>query len=114
MKTLRQFFALLAVSFSSLAMRLGPVLTILVGVACAVGVLIAMLAMGTGARQQELRGVRDDRVVVAEIGQRPLFGSIPRPDAAAVENLPYIRRDKDGKPIVVLESMIPFEGRRRG
>jgi putative ABC transport system permease protein len=114
MRALRQFLALLAVSLSSLAMRLGPVLTILVGVACAVGVLVAMLAMGTGARQQELSGVRDDRVVVAEIGQRPLFGSIPRPDAAAVENLPYIRRAKDGKPIVVMESMIPFEGRRRG
>lgn len=114
MKALRQFFALLGVSLSSLAMRLGPVLTILVGVACAVGVLVAMLAMGTGARQQETSGVRDDRVVVAEIGQRPLFGSIPRADAAAVENLPYIRRDKDGRPIVVMESMIPFEGRRRG
>jgi putative ABC transport system permease protein len=114
MKALRQFFALLAVSLSSLALRLGPVLTILVGVACAVGVLVAMLAMGTGARQQETSGVRDDRVVVAEIGQRPLFGSIPRQDAAAVENLPYIRRDKHGRPIVVMESMIPFEGRRRG
>jgi putative ABC transport system permease protein len=114
MKALRQFFALLGVSLSSLAMRLGPVLTILVGVACAVGVLVAMLAMGAGARQQELSGVRDDRVVVAEIGQRPLFGSIPRPDAAVVENLPYIRRDKDGRPIVVMESMVPFEGRRRG
>jgi putative ABC transport system permease protein len=114
MKSLRQFFALLGVSLSSLTMRLGPVLTILVGVACAVGVLVAMLAMGTGARRQELSGVRDDRVVVAEIGQRPLFGSIPRPDAAAVENLPHIRRDKDGRPIIVMESMIPFEGRRRG
>lgn len=114
MRALRQFFALLGVSLSSLGMRLGPVLTILVGVACAVGVLVAMLAMGTGARRQEMSGVRDDRVVVAEIGQRPLFGSIPRADAAAVASLPYIRRDTAGRPIVVMESMVPFEGRRRG
>ncbi|MGA7538775.1 MAG: ABC transporter permease [Steroidobacteraceae bacterium] len=114
MKALRQFFALLAVSLSGLAQRKGPTLTIIVGVTCAVGVLVSMLAMGSGARQQEMSGVRDDRVVVAEIGQRPLFGSISREDAAAVENLPYIRRDKDGRPIVVMESMVPISGHRRG
>ena len=114
MKALRQFFALLAVSLSGLALRLGPASTIVVGVACAVGVLVSMLAMGTGARRQEMSSARDDRVVIAEIGQRPLFGSIPRQDAAAIEDLPDIRRDKDGRPVVIMESMIPTEGRRRG
>ena len=89
-------------------------MTIVVGVGCAVGVLVSMLAMGSGARRQEMSGVRDDRVVVAEAGQQPLFGSIPRQDAAAVQDLPYIRRDKDGRPIIVMESMIPVDGRRRG
>jgi putative ABC transport system permease protein len=112
-KALRPFFALLAVSLSGLGQRKGPTLTIIVGVTCAVGVLVAMLAMGTGARRQEMSGVRADRVVVSEIGQRPLAGSIPRPDAAVVENLPYIRRDKDGRPIVVMEAMVPTSGRRR-
>lgn len=114
MKAFRQFLALLAVSLSGVRLRPGPALTIVVGVACAVGVLVSMLAMGSGARRQEMSGVRDDRAVVAEIGQRPLFGSIPRQDAAAVEDLPGIRRDKDGRPIVVMESMIPIQGRRRG
>jgi putative ABC transport system permease protein len=114
MRSLRQFLALLAVSLSGLARRPGPALTIVVGVACAVGVLVSMLAMGSGARRQEMSGARDDRVVVAEIGQRPLFGSISREDAAAVQNLPYIRRDKHGRPIVVMETMIPIEGIRRG
>jgi putative ABC transport system permease protein len=72
-----------------------------------------MLAMGTGARRQEMSNVRDDQVAVAEIGQRPLFGSISREDAAAAQNLPYIRRDKDGRPIVVMESAIPIDVRRR-
>jgi putative ABC transport system permease protein len=72
-----------------------------------------MLAMGAGARRQEMSNVRDDQVAVAEIGQRPLFGSITREDAAAVENLAYIRRDNAGRPIVVMESMIPIEVRRR-
>jgi putative ABC transport system permease protein len=114
MKAARQFFALLAVSLSGLALRPGPALTVVVGVGCAVGVLVSMLAMGSGARRQEMSGVRDDRAVVAELGQRPLFGSITREDAAAVEDSPYIRRDKDGRPIVVMESMMPIESRRRG
>jgi hypothetical protein len=111
MKALRQFFALLAVSLSGLALRPGPALTVVVGVGCAVGVLVSMLAMGSGARRQEMSGVRDDRAVIAELGQRPLFGSIPRQDAAVVQDLPDIRRAKDGRPIVVMESMIPIQGR---
>lgn len=114
MKAFRQFVALLAASLSGLKLRPGPALTVVVGVACAVGVLVSMLAMGRGARRQEMSGVRDDRVVIAEIGQRPLFGSIPRQDAAAVADLPDIRRDEDGRPIVVTESMIPIDGTRRG
>jgi len=113
MKALRQFFALLAVSLSGLALRPGPALTIVVGVGCAVGVLVSMLAMGIGARRQEMSGVRDDRVIVTEIGQQPFFGSITRQDAAAVQDSPYIRRDKDGRPIVVMESMVPIVGQRR-
>jgi putative ABC transport system permease protein len=113
MGAIRQFLALQRVSLSGLVLRRGPVLTIIVGVGCAVGVLVSMLAMGAGARRQEMSGVRDDRVVIAELGQRPLFGSIPRQDAAAVEQLPFIRRDEEGRPIVVLESMIPIDGRRR-
>jgi putative ABC transport system permease protein len=114
MKAFRQFFALLAVSLSALARRPGPALTIIVGVGCAVGVLVSMLAMGSGARQEEMSNARNDRVVVAELGQRPLFGSISAQDAAAVQDLPDIRRDKDGRPIVVQEVMIPINGIRRG
>jgi putative ABC transport system permease protein len=113
MQALRQFFALLAVSLGGLAARPGPALTIIVGTGCAVGVLVSMLAMGTGARRQEMSNVRDDQVAVAEIGQQPLFGSISREDAAAAQNLPYIRRDRDGRPIVVMESVIPIDVRRR-
>jgi len=114
MKILRQFLALLAVSLSGLVRRPGPALTIVVGVACAVGVLVSMLAMGSGARQEEMSNARDDRVVVAELGQRPLFGSISRQDAAAVLDLPDIRRGKDGRPIAVMEVLIPINGIRRG
>jgi len=114
MKAFRQFFALLSLSLSGLLLRPGPALTIIVGVGCAVGVLVSMLAMGSGARRQEMSNVRDDQVAVAELGQRPLFGSVTREDAAAIQDSRYIRRDGDGRPIVVMESMIPIDVRRRG
>lgn len=114
MSGVRQFLALLRAGLSGLALRRGPALTILVGVAAAVGVLVSMLAMGQGARRQEQGDVRADRVVIAGLGQRPLFGSIPRDAAAAVRDLPQIRRDGQGRPIVVMESMTLIDGRRRG
>jgi len=114
MNALRQFLTLLGVGLSGLVARRGPALTLLVGVACAVGVLVSMLAMGSGARRQEMSDVRADRVVITGLGQEPLFGSIPRQEATAVQDFPDIRRDEAGRPIVVMESMIQVDGRRRG
>ena len=57
MTFLRQLLAILAVNLSGATQRLGSVLTIVVGVTCAVGVLVSMLAMGTGAREQQLANV---------------------------------------------------------
>jgi hypothetical protein len=68
MKFLRQLFALLLVNLSGMTQRVGSALTIVVGVTCAVGVLVSMLAMGTGARQQQTANVRPDRVVLTTRG----------------------------------------------
>jgi hypothetical protein len=50
-KFAKQFRALLWVNLAGIPARFGLVLTIVIGVACAVGVLVSMLAMGVGARQ---------------------------------------------------------------
>jgi len=114
MGPIRQLFAILTVSLTGLTRRKGPALTIVTGVACAVGVLVAMLAMGTGARRQEMGNVRPDRVVLVPLGAQGFFGSVPRDEAAAVADLPDIRKGADGKPIVVLESVVQVDGRTRG
>lgn len=114
MSVIRQFFALTGVSLSGLMQRKGPVTTIIVGVTCAVGVLVSMLAMGAGARRQEMSDVRPDRVVLGSLGAQGLASSIPRDEANASHDLPYIRKDADGRPIVVLESLVFMDGRRRG
>src|SRR5678815_3941820 len=113
MKFLRELYALLLVNLSGVAQRLGSALTILVGVTCAVGVLVSMLAMGTGAREQQTGNVRPDRVVLTTRGTVQGQGSITKQEAAVILGLPGVRKDAHGEPIVVFQAMIPIEGQRR-
>jgi putative ABC transport system permease protein len=109
----RQFLAILLVNLSGVTQRKASALTIIIGVACAVGVLVSMLAMGTGAHRQEMGGVRADHVILITSGQRYGQSNISRDEAAAILGLPGIRRGTQGEPVVVFESMVPIEGRRR-
>ena len=109
----RQFLGILRVSLSGVTQRLGSVLTIIIGVACAVGVLVSMLAMGTGARREEMGDVHADGVVVTSIGARGVQSSIPKDQAATVRELPGIIKGSDGAPIVEFQSLVPIEARRR-
>src|SRR3984885_2056618 len=104
----RQFLAILGLNLSSAAQRIGPVLTIVVGVTCAVGVLVSMLAMGAGARRQEMGDVRADHVILITSGERFGQSNISRDEAAAILDLPGIRRGPRGEPVVVFESMVPI------
>jgi putative ABC transport system permease protein len=113
MQFLRQLFALLLVNLSGTTQRVGSALTIVVGVTCAVGVLVSMLAMGTGARQQQTANVRPDRVVLTTRGTVQGQGSITKQEAAVILGLPGVRKDAAGDPIVVFQAMVPIEGRLR-
>jgi putative ABC transport system permease protein len=113
MQFTRQCLGILLVNLSGLRQRIASVLTIIIGVTCAVGVLVSMLAMGTGARQQETSDVRDDRVILSTTGARFGQSNISREEAAAVLSLPGIRRGTQGEPIVETESAVYIEGRRR-
>jgi putative ABC transport system permease protein len=113
MKFFRELLAILRVNLSSVPQRIGSALTILVGVTCAVGVLVSMLAMGTGARAQQIANVRPDRVVLTTTGTRPGQGNISKQEAAVILGLPGVRRTAADVPIVVFQSMVPIEGRRR-
>src|ERR1700688_1992967 len=109
----RQFLAVLLVNLSGITQRIAPVLTIIVGVTCAVGVLVSMLAMGTGARRQEMGNVRADRVILTTAGARVWQSNISRDEAAAILEMPGILRGAHDEPIVVVESEVFIEGRRR-
>jgi len=113
MQFFREIFALLRVNLSGVTQRLGSALTIVVGVTCAVGVLVSMLAIGTGAREQQEANVRPDRAVLTTRGTVQGQGSITKQEAAVILGLPGIRKDAKGEPIVVFQAMVPIEGRRR-
>jgi putative ABC transport system permease protein len=99
---------------AGLPARLGLVLTIVVGVGCAVGVLVSMLAMGVGARREALGNARADRAVVLSIGAlRPFQSSIPKDSVPLVGTLPGIRRNAAGKPIAVPEVIVFVQARDR-
>ncbi len=112
MNFIRQFLGILRVSLSGITQRIASTLTIVIGIACAVGVLVSMLAMGAGARRQEMGDVRDDRIVLSTLGERPGQGNISRAEAAAVLGLPGILKDAKGAPVVVFESLVYIEARR--
>jgi putative ABC transport system permease protein len=92
----------------------GPAITIVIGVSCAVGVLVSMLAMGTGARREALADVRADRVVLTTLGAPSAWqSSITRDVAASIGALPDIHRTADNRPVVLSEVMVEMEARRR-
>jgi len=113
MNFIRQFSGLLRVNLAGATQRLGSVLTIIIGVTCAVGVLVSMLAMEAGARREEMGGVRADRVILRSLGTRSIDGSVPREEATTILDLPGIKKGSNGEPIVVFQTMVPMEGLRR-
>src|SRR5579864_2420496 len=114
MNFLRQSAALLRLNLGGLSARGGSAVTILIGVTCTVGVLVSMLAMGTGARRQALGDVRDDIAVVTSRGSSGLDSSVSRDEATAVADLPGIASGSDGKPLIGHQAIVIIEGHRRG
>jgi putative ABC transport system permease protein len=113
MHEIAQFLGVLRLSMSGALQRMGSVLTIIIGVACAVGVLISMLAMGIGVRREAMGNVRADRVILTSIGARGIQSNIPRDEAVTARDLPGIKKGVNGEPVVVFESLIPIEAGRR-
>jgi putative ABC transport system permease protein len=113
MHFVRQFFGILRVNLSGATQRMGAVLTIIIGIACAVGVLVSMLAMGIGMQRQAMGNVRADRVILSSTGARYIQSSIPRDVAVSARDLPGTKKGIDGAPIVIFTSLIPIEAHGR-
>jgi putative ABC transport system permease protein len=110
----KQLWMLLRMNLLGLPQRLGLVCTIVVGMTCAVGVLVAMLAMGIGARRAAMGNVRLDRASVLSVDAiGPDQSDIPKGLAAQIADLPGIARNASGQPIAVPEVLIFVQARRK-
>ncbi len=111
----KQFWMLLRMSLLSVPQHAGLVCTTVIGVACAVGVLVSMLAMGVGARRQLMGNVRPDRASLLSVGAlQPAQSSIAKDTAVLIEELPGIRRDAKGQPIAVPQVILSTQARAKG
>jgi putative ABC transport system permease protein len=110
----KQFASLLRMNLASIPVRPGLVLTILIGVATAVGVLIAMLAMGAGAQREARGNTRPDRVILRSLGaQGALASSISRDTAVLLRELPGIKRNAQGEPIALGAVLVIIQARNK-
>ena len=104
MNLAKQLWALLRMNLAGIPARLGLVCTIVIGVTCTVGVLVSMLALGVGARRESVGGASPNRAIVTSVdAPSPAQSNITKDDAPQILDLPGIRRNAEGKPIVVFQ-----------
>ena len=114
MNLAKQFWALLRLNLAGIPQRFGLVCTIVIGVACAVGVLVSMLAMGVGARREAMGAVSPNRATLTSVdAPSPAQSSIAQDAASLIRDLPGIRRNTEGKPIVVFQVSVFVQARSR-
>lgn len=112
---LKQVGMLLRMNLLGLPQHLAMVSTTVIGVTCAVGVLVSMLAMGVGARRAAMGNVRPDRASFLSVGALgPEQSNISKDVAVLIGDLPGIRRNSRGQPIAVPEVSVFVLARRRG
>jgi putative ABC transport system permease protein len=114
MDFLKQMGMLLRMNLLGVPQRLGMVCTTVIGVTCATGVLISMLAMGVGARRAAIGNVRPDRASVLSVDAvGPGQSNISKDLAVLIGDLPGIRRNSRGQPIAVPEVSVYVTARRK-
>jgi putative ABC transport system permease protein len=114
MDFLKQLGMLLRMNLLGWPQRLGLVCTTVIGVTCAVGVLVSMLAMGVGARRAAMGNVRPDRASVLSVDAvGPDQSNIPKDVALLIADLPGIRRNASGQPVAEPEVSVFVKARRK-
>ncbi|AWV06228.1 ABC transporter permease [Marilutibacter maris] len=89
------------IGIASLPQRWGASSVIVIGIAGVVGVLVAMLAMGSGFQKTLQQTGRDDTAIVLRGGSQAETNSvIGRDQVPLISGLDGIARDRDGQPLV--------------
>ena len=115
MKILRQIALLLQMSIAGALGRPGSYLVAVICITTVVGVLVAMLSMGTGVQALAVRGARADRALVESSGaQSPFASNINPSDVGTIESIPGVTHGPDDAPLATANSIVPATVERRG
>ena len=111
----RQALAVARTGIATLPQRIGASSVILVGIAGVVGVLVALLAMGTGLAQTlRATGSNDSAIVLRAGATGELASGLTRGEATLVAQAPGIARDAKGVPLVSPELVVVVNLPKRG
>lgn len=110
---MKQTLAVTLANLQSLPARLGPALVVVVGIAAVVGVLVGTQSVLRGFDRMLQGTGRDDRAILVGAGATAeLTSAIPLHVAALARDLPGIRRNEAGRPLVSAELFAVTELRR--
>jgi putative ABC transport system permease protein len=113
-KSLRQIALLLQMSIAAARGRLGSYFVAIISITSVVGVLVAMLSMGTGVQALAVRGARADRAMVETSGAIGEFVSSISPSAVGtIESLPGVKHGPDGEALATANSIVLATVERR-
>ena len=111
----RQTVLVTSVGLRTLGQRLGSVSVIVIGIAGVVGVLVALLAMGSGLSATLQGGGRDDTAIVLRGGSTSEAQSVlVRSDVDAITQEPGVQQDAKGKPLASAELVVAANVRKKG
>jgi putative ABC transport system permease protein len=114
MKVIRQIMLLLQMSLAGARARPGSYFVAVICITAVVGVLVAMLSMGTGVQALAVRGARADRAIVESSGaQSPFASNINPSDVGTIESIPGVRHGSDGAALATANSIVPATVERR-
>jgi putative ABC transport system permease protein len=110
----KQIATLLSIAAAYFLRRPGAALVIVTGIACTVGAFVSMLSMSAGVLRSISEHTDTDRAFVLSSGSMELLSSsIPRPDAAAVEDAPAVARSRNGASMSSRVALVMLQGRTR-
>src|ERR1700761_4719546 len=107
MNSFNQAITVSTLNFKSLPRRFWPSLVIVVGMACVVGVLLAMLSVVEGyVRSEEQAGDPGRAIIIFNGIENESASGLSRDAVAMIKDAPGIRKDADGAPMADAEVMM--------
>jgi putative ABC transport system permease protein len=114
MTSIAQILAVLGMNIASIPRRWGGALVAFIGVASAVAVLVAIMAMAAGTRSLGQFGISESRVIVLSTGAAAEYmGSFTPDQVAAISEAPGVARDNSGAVTVLPMTVANVEGTKK-